>query len=130
MGDLLKLPKRKPRPMLERDVQREIREALGRLDGVVVWRNNTGMLKDSRGISVRYGLAIGSSDLIGIVYLPQLGIGRFFALEIKRPGEEPSDEQYAFLHLIRKIGGFSTWVDNVDAAVSAVGRARDPRWDR
>ena len=125
MGDAIKLPKRKPRPVLERDVLQPIREALGRLDGVVVWRNNTGLLRDRRGIPVAFGLAIGSSDLVGIVRLNGTGIGRFFALEIKRPGEEPTDPQLDYLALVRKMGGFATWVDNVHAAVAAVCRARE-----
>ena len=60
--------------MIETDVQASIRlEAAGK--GIVLWRNNVGVLMDQRGRPVRYGLAndservnsvTKSSDLIGI----------------------------------------------------------------
>ncbi len=44
----------------------------------------------------------GVSDIIG-----QLRDGRFFAMEVKRPGEKPTPEQAEFLALVADAGGVS-----------------------
>ena len=69
--------------------------------GTLLWRNNVGVLKDERGVPVRYGLAneskqmnerIKSSDLIGVepvLIIPEMvgcTLGRFIAIETKKPG--------------------------------------------
>lgn len=69
--------------------------------GAIVWRNNVGVLEDSRGKPVRYGLCNGSSDLIGIFK------GRFLAVEIKRPGERMRPEQELFIDVVRREGGIA-----------------------
>lgn len=46
----------------------------------------------------------GIADLIGSIN------GRPIACEVKKPGEEPSEEQYAFLRHTRKMGWISCWV--------------------
>lgn len=61
--------------MREQDIQRLIMLALSEA-GCLIWRNNTGVLKNADGIPIRFGLAVGSSDLIGIA--PG---GRFLAVE-------------------------------------------------
>lgn len=52
----------------------------------------------------------GVSDIIG-----QLRDGRFFALEVKRPGEKPTEEQAAFLSMVEGAGGVAgvvcNWMD-------------------
>jgi len=68
---------------------------------VTLWRNNVGVLKDDRGVPVRYGLAndspqlnanLKSGDLIGwrgVLIMPQhVGrtIAQFVSRECKRPG--------------------------------------------
>lgn len=127
--------------MLEAPILHEIRAALLKMPGVQVWRNNTGKLRDHTGRLVTYGLAPGSSDLIGIVELrtPVLGadgkalghviggysgIGRFFAFEVKRPGEKPNAAQLQFLDLVRSFGGAAGWGSSVEQAVEFVERAR------
>ena len=89
------------------------------LPGVVFWRNQTGFTKEEdRGI--RYGLAVGSSDLIGIVD------GRFAALEVKtdKRKTEPTDDQKRFMRCVRRAGGFACVVRSVEEALAAVERAR------
>ena len=44
----------------------------------------------------------GVSDIIG-----QLRDGRFFAIEVKRPGEKPTPEQSEFLSLVNDAGGIA-----------------------
>lgn len=68
--------------------------------GAYVWRNNVGGLYDKSGRFIRYGLCVGSSDLIGI--LPD---GRFLAIEIKMPGKKPKPEQIKFLNWVNEKGG-------------------------
>ena len=46
--------------------------------GCMVWRNNTGGLRDSTGRLIKFGLCVGSSDIIGIA--PD---GLFLAVECK-----------------------------------------------
>lgn len=106
--------------MKEREVLHDIREALGLEHDLVMWRNNTGMLRDERGTPVRYGLAIGSSDLVGI-----LGpSGRWFALEVKTETGRLTVEQIRWIELVRRMGGFAACVRSVDEARAALGRAR------
>lgn len=103
--------------MSERIIQHEIREALGLLDGCVFWRNSTGFAIHGER-RVRYGLAVGSSDLIGLVD------GRFCALEVKRPGERPTEDQRKFMNAVRVNGGFAAVVSSVTEAIDAIYRCR------
>jgi penicillin-binding protein-related factor A (putative recombinase) len=76
--------------------------------GAIVWRNNVGMLMDKRGVPVKYGLCVGSSDLIGIYK------GAFLALEIKQPGKKPTTEQVNFLRVVKENGGIAAVVFSAD----------------
>lgn len=127
------IPKKPPKRVGESDVLRRIREAVGAIDGVTLWRNNTGMLEDRNGTKVRFGLCEGSADLVGIVEVPgdheawppgPKTIGRFIAIEVKKPGKKPTKEQLAFLELVTKMGGYACWVTSVDEAVAHVRWAR------
>jgi hypothetical protein len=84
----------------ESEVQARVRVAASQA-GDVLWRNNTGVLKDERGVPVRFGLCneskavndkCKSSDLIGIkrvlITKAHVGhtIGQFYAREVKRAG--------------------------------------------
>lgn len=104
--------------MSEADIQDAIRLAAGDL-GLVLWRNNTGLARNGLR-SIRYGLAQGSSDLIGML-VPE---GRFCALEVKAPAGRLTGEQRLFLDLVRRSGGFAAVVRSVDDAREAVARAR------
>lgn len=68
--------------------------------GAYLWRNNSGGMYDAKGRFVRYGLCVGSSDLIGV--LPD---GRFLAIEVKAKGKNSTKEQKKFLEWIREKGG-------------------------
>lgn len=85
---------------LETDVQARVRVAASQA-GDVLWRNNSGVLKNERGVPVRFGLCndseklnehAKSSDLIGIrrVLVTPAHVGRtvgvFYAREVKRAG--------------------------------------------
>lgn len=105
-----------------RELTHPIQAALNKMDGVRVWRNNSGMLKDHRGVPLRYGMGNGSADLIGCVRVG--GVGRYFALEVKRPGQVPTTDQYAWMATVRLLGGFACVVHSVEEAAKAVLRCR------
>ena len=82
--------------------------------GAVLWRNNSGVAYDKRGVPVRFGLcndsaqlnrAVKSSDLIGLT-----ADGRFLAVEAKAPGWHYTGNaheraQLRFLENVRARGG-------------------------
>jgi hypothetical protein len=70
--------------------------------GVTLFRNNVGVLEDVRGNKIRFGLCVGSSDLIG-----WRNDGRFVAIECKSPGKKPTQEQQDFLWSVRNGHGLS-----------------------
>jgi hypothetical protein len=83
--------------MKESLLQDKIRLALGRVPGLVLWRNNCGYDGDRR---VRYGVGSpGGADLIGVLN------GRFVAVEIKTPTGRQSPDQKRFAELVESKGG-------------------------
>jgi hypothetical protein len=103
-------------------IMREIRMRLGKIPEVVMFRNNVGTAEfvSPQGdvMHVAYGLCPGSSDLIGM-----LKGGRFVALEVKRPGEQPTKSQQQFIALIRRMGGVADVVTSADEAERVVRAA-------
>lgn len=112
------LPSRDPRP-LERDIQRDVLAWL-RAVGVVVIRVNSGAAPGQGGRRyVRFTDTPGVSDLIGL--LPD---GLFLAIELKRPGERPTEHQRKFLDAVSGSGGLAFVahsVADVEAALRAEG---------
>jgi hypothetical protein len=106
--------------MKESDLQHAIRLSVGAQPGrVVLWRNNVGEathVSSGRISVVRYGLAPGSADLVGL-----RADGRFVALELKAPGGRVRPEQAAWLELVRRMGGVGAVVRSVDEAWEAIG---------
>lgn len=111
----------------EANVQSRVRLAAPAA-GFRLFRNNVGVLKDERGVPVRYGLAndspalnkrLKSSDLIGWRRLPitaqMVGccVAQFTALECKRegwaftPGDEREESQKRWLELVAADGGYA-----------------------
>lgn len=123
------LPDERYRPGTESAVQSEVRlEAAGK--GVILFRNNVGVLEDKAGRPVRYGLAndssklnkmIKSSDLIGWrrVRIEQSHVGsviaQFVSVECKKGGWKYSGNdhevaQLAWIRLINANGGDAKFV--------------------
>jgi hypothetical protein len=99
---------------------RGIPKALRQESDVLIWRNTTGVTEhDGRRIS--YGLALGWSDLVGII-APS---GRFLAIEVKTPQGHLTEHQGQFLERVRQRGGFACVVRTVEEARLAVRRARE-----
>lgn len=90
-------------PTPESIAKAAIREALSRTGRLLLWNNPTGLAYSIAGNPITYGLAVGSSDLIGCV----IGSGRFFACEVKSKRGTPSPEQLAFIGAINKAGGYA-----------------------
>lgn len=169
----LNLPRRDDLPQLESDVLRECREWLATQPDISIHRNNVGSASmnvddfiragmppefakmaancvQARFRGMRFGLSIGSSDLIGSIqvqpfvsrdvlgpgivgtidpypYLRVVTVPRFLCVELKQPGKRPSDDQERFLEAKRRIGAVAFWADNLATVQDMIGRAR--RWE-
>ena len=111
-------------PKSEAAVQQLVRLQAAQ-QGALLWRNNVGVMTDSRGVPVRYGLAndtkalnekIKSSDLIGLrpvrITPAHVGtvIGQFWAREVKAEGwaytgTAHEEAQLQFITLVNSHGG-------------------------
>ncbi len=97
--------------MKEMDILRSVQLALSEA-GAITWRNNSGCLKDARGVPVRFGIGNpGGSDLIGIYN------GRFCAFEVKTEKGKASDSQLNFISAIIKNGGIAGVVRSAEDAL-------------
>lgn len=120
--------------MREQELQQQIRAILSYPGAPSrVWRNNTGAWKDEKtGQYVKYGLAEGSADLIGIyqvVVTPDMvgqKFGRFFAAEIKTPVGRLSSEQKAWLKAVNQLGGLAVVLRSVEEAEALVKGVKSP----
>jgi hypothetical protein len=100
----------------ESDLMRSIMLALFGA-GCTVWRNNTGCLLDKRGVPVKFGLCVGSSDLIGIS--PS---GKFIAVEIKTTKGRATPEQMRFIEAVREKGGIAGIARSPEEAVALLSK--------
>jgi hypothetical protein len=92
-----------------------------------LFRNNVGLLTDDRGNRIRYGLCVGSSDLIGwrtITIMPK-DVGNdlavFVACECKTPVGRVTKEQQAFIEYVVKAGGIAGVVRSIEDARKLLG---------
>ncbi|HEY7424885.1 MAG TPA: VRR-NUC domain-containing protein [Gemmataceae bacterium] len=91
------------------------------LHRIKAWRmNNTGVFDPVKKIHRSFRGLRGVSDILGI--LPQTArladgsaetFGNFLAIEVKKPGEKPRDDQEAFLRDIREQGGGAVCVHSL-----------------
>lgn len=108
--------------MSEARVVQEVRANLSN-GPVRLFRNNCGALQDKNGTWVRYGLAVGSSDLIGfksvVVTHDMVGskVAVFVALEGKSETGRTTEEQDNFLAMVRTAGGMAGVFRSLDDAV-------------
>lgn len=83
-----------------------------------VGQSNYGKNKKGKAIqaSINKGLGVraGVSD---IIFLHR---GLFFAIELKAPGNTPTEDQYKFLADVEAAGGFSAWAVGVDRALKVL----------
>jgi len=107
------------REPLEQDILRVCLEYL-KLRGVCCWRQNQGSVAGEhkgRRRFLRFASADGISDIIGL--LPPGG--RLLAVEVKRPGKQPTATQQAFLDAIGRNGGLAVCVHSLAELEAALG---------
>lgn len=87
--------------------------------GCLAWRNNTGQLPDANGRPIRFGLCVGSSDIIGIA--PD---GIFVAIECKTQLGQPTQAQLNFIAAVIRAGGRAGIARSAaDAVAIALGQS-------
>ena len=94
------------KPLLEKDIQAQCLQYLS-LVGIPAWRQNQGLFCDAKGKRrVKAAHIEGISDIIGLI--PP--IGRFLAVEVKRPGRHPETHQESLLGWVNQKGGLGVGV--------------------
>ena len=86
--------------------------------GHFVMRTNAGSFFDSQGNRVTIGFP-GLSDLAGCT-----SGGRFFAIEVKLPGEKPRRNQQDFLDAMRSKGAIAGCAHSIEEALDIVNERR------
>ena len=105
----------------EQHIQQRIRLACSR-GPVRLWRNNTGVLRDQYGRPVTFGLARGSSDLIGyrsVTITPEMvgqQVAVFVSIEVKAATGRVSADQQQWLDVIAAAGGIAGVARSVEDA--------------
>lgn len=105
---------------LESEILRVCLEYL-RLRGVFCWRQNQGAVTaeyQGRKRFLRFAGADGIADILGVLS-PS---GRLLAVEVKRPGRQPTAQQQGFLDAVRRQGGLAVCVHSLaelEAALTA-----------
>lgn len=103
----------------EGQLQDAIRLALGTTTGLVLWRNNCGVLPMPDGKRIRFGVGNpGGADLIGCY------CGRFLAVEIKTATGKQTEEQRTFQRCVERNGGIYLMPRSVQDAVNMVEALR------
>lgn len=97
----------------ERNIQAQILMALSE-SGCLVWRQNTGAYVDPKTkMLIRYGLCVGSSDVIGLA--PD---GKFLAVEVKTKTGDVRKGQPEFIAAVRRAGGYAGIARSVEDALA------------
>ena len=112
--------------MSETDLVRALLGALAIEPGVLAWRNNTGVAH-VHGSTLRYGLGVGSPDIICCV----APYGRIVGLEAKTESGKQRPDQKIWQGAVEEHGGYYDVVRNVLEGVGAVraSRARPQGWN-
>jgi hypothetical protein len=105
--------------MKEMDIMRLVMVALSD-NGCICWRNNTGTLKNAAGIPIKFGLCVGSSDVIGVS--PD---GRFLAVEVKTDKGKATPEQIRFIEAVKRKGGIAGIARSPADAVALLTQSAD-----
>lgn len=115
--------------MSEQGIQQRIRLACSR-GPVRLHRNNTGVLRDQHGRPVQFGLAKGSSDLIGwttrTITPDMVGqrVAVFTSIEVKTATGRLRPEQRQWLDAVQAAGGIAGVARSVEDAARLTGVAQ------
>ena len=111
----------------ETKLQQEIRLALGTIPSLRLFRNQVGQLPDPRtGRYVQFGLAKGSSDLVGfktIKITPEMigqEIAQFVSIEIKTERGKLTEVQENWLQKVHDAGGIVGVARSIQDALKIV----------
>ena len=91
-------------PKKEQVIKGEVLRWLKR-HGCLAMRINSGAMSvrsERKNRWIQFSSEPGTSDILGV--LPG---GRFFAIEVKRPGQKPTPKQEAFLQRVTRRGGLA-----------------------
>lgn len=102
----------------ETQILRAILDALALDRRVIVWRQNTGALREDSGRVVRFGRP-GQADITGMI----VGSGRRIELEVKRPGQRNSFRQAVFGVEVEEAGGLYAVIHSVEEARAVIDAA-------
>jgi len=105
--------------MSETTIMFAVRQALANEPDVLIFRNNVGFDRERR---VKYGLALGSSDLVGVLTVREVGVALF--VEVKTPIGRMSDDQKRFREVVLKRGAVHIIARDVDNTMAALTEAR------
>lgn len=94
---------------LEKDIQRVLLTYLRSVLGWPVVRINSGGMRRGKSF-YRFNDTAGVSDIVGLI--PPSG--RFLAIEVKRPGGRPTEQQRQWLDAVRAAGGVGLVVTGLD----------------
>ena len=111
--------------MSEGSLLKQIQVALSNA-GARLFRNNVGRYKNSSGHWIQYGLAVGSSDLVGwrSIKVTQEMVGQtvaiFAACEVKTKAGRLTQDQNNFLEVVKQSGGIACVARSVDEAIEGI----------
>lgn len=100
--------------MSESEIMKRIQIALSQIN-VRVWRNNVGSAKTMDGRHITFGLAVGSSDLIGLT-----STGRFVAIEVKTATGKVTEAQLNFINMVKLQGGIAGICRSPEEAIELI----------
>jgi hypothetical protein len=103
-------------PLREAEILQAVFSALVHSGRVICWRNNSGFGRTENGNKIRFGLGIGSADIVGLVR-PS---GRFVGFEIKTLVGRLSAEQAAWHRVVADAGGAVFTVRSPAEALAAL----------
>ncbi len=88
----------------------------------LVWFHvgQTNYARNRKGKSIQAAINKGLGVRAGVSDLIFLHRGQFFALELKAPGNTPTEEQYKFLADVEAAGGFSAFSIGIDRALAVL----------
>lgn len=117
--------------MSEANVLHRIMLALGKRTDVRLFRNNVGVAVFPDKSRVAYGLAPGSSDIIGwqCVEVTQDMVGKkvaiFVAIEAKAPKGRVAENQINFIEAVRKFGGRAGIAHSPEEALEIISKGHE-----
>lgn len=126
----------RPEQAIHRGVVAHLRQRAA--PGLVWWHTPQGVKlggrRSRKGINIQGSIMKGLGARAGVSDLVFLRRGHFYALELKAPGNTPTEQQLEFLDDVKDAGGFSAWCASLDLALSIleawellVGRAHITR---